>query len=129
MTDHERNLRLGAAFREIQATDAALFDRKQRDYGPGNIGDSWQAFGMASLLVRMNDKMQRLLNLSRTGAAPENESVLDSLSDLANYATIARMCIAGEWPMKEPEPEAQTEPPAGNFVLVDFDELMRGRGQ
>src|SRR5690606_18781747 len=94
-SEHEA---LGPAFRTIEVQVAALFDRKRRDYGPSNIGDSWEAFVLVAVLVRMNDKMQRLINLQKTGAAPENESVMDSLADLANYCTIARLCAGGQWP-------------------------------
>ena len=74
--------------------DVALFDRKQCDYGPANIAE----FGERGVLVRANDKLARLKHLRRTNAEPQNESVVDSWTDLSVYGVIARMCISGQWP-------------------------------
>ena len=77
----------------------AMLDRKQRDYGPGNIS----AFGSLGVLVRASDKVERLKNLHKTGRTnePENESVADSWRDLSNYGTIGLMCHLGLWPIVE----------------------------
>lgn len=47
------------------------------------------------LIVRMSDKMARISNLIKPGveAKVKDESVLDTLSDLANYSMILRMYI------------------------------------
>ena len=74
--------------------DIVTFDRKQHDYGSRNIGD----FGEAGVLVRANDKMARLKNLSGKAEAPTNESIEDSWKDLSVYGIIARLCRAGVWP-------------------------------
>jgi hypothetical protein len=92
------NKELFAAFDDIQRHDGETFRRKQEDYGPGNIANGWNNWGPQSLLIRMDDKMQRLINLIRGGGDPRNESVEDSLLDLANYATIMRLCMRGQWP-------------------------------
>lgn len=70
-----------------------LLDRKQKDYGPGNIS----AFGEAGVLVRVNDKMERLKNLGKGNKKPNNESIADNWSDLANYGIIGQLCHAGLW--------------------------------
>ncbi len=70
------------------------FCRKQRDYGRGNIAK----FGAAGVLVRLSDKVERMVNLSRRGDSPANESVADSWLDAATYGVIGMMCRAGEWP-------------------------------
>ena len=73
-----------------------LFDKKQSDYGPNNIGK----FGYNGVLVRMSDKFERLCTLSRSGREPAviNEPIEDTLRDIANYAIIAIMCRNGTWP-------------------------------
>lgn len=71
--------------------------KKNADYGPRNISDS-PGGPLNGLLVRMHDKMGRLRNLMQTGAEPENESVRDTLLDLANYALIGMLVIDGKWP-------------------------------
>ena len=70
---------------------------KQKDYGPYNIS---RAPGGAEngVLVRMNDKMERLKNLVYGGGEPLNEAIEDSLLDIANYAVICLMVRRGQWP-------------------------------
>lgn len=80
---------LNVALENIQ-----LLDRKQLDYGSRNISD----FGQIGVLVRCNDKVQRLTNLSKKGGKAANESVEDSWLDLANYAIIGYLVATGNWP-------------------------------
>jgi hypothetical protein len=71
---------------------------KQIDYGPGNINNA-PGGAINGILVRMNDKMERLKNLTyHTDGEPQNESIDDSLVDIANYAVIAMMVRRGSWP-------------------------------
>lgn len=76
--------------------NAKLFDRKQQDYGPRNIS----GFGTFGVVVRMNDKFERLKTLFGKGRRKRatNESIIDTLRDISNYATIALMVERGEWP-------------------------------
>ena len=81
-----------------------LFCIKQADYGPDNIGlgndlSIPQNINLAilGLAVRMNDKVQRLLHLTRDGAIPNNESIEDTLLDIGNYAIITLIVKKGEW--------------------------------
>ena len=71
-----------------------LFDKKQHDYGNANIA----AFGEKGVLVRANDKMARLINLSKEGEKANNESLDDSWRDLSIYGTIALVVRQGVWP-------------------------------
>jgi hypothetical protein len=81
-----------------------LMDKKQLDYGPGNIAK----FGEFGCVVRMNDKIERIANLAKSQAVsgtvvttmtpPQNEPLEDSYRDIANYALIALMVHKGEWP-------------------------------
>lgn len=76
-----------------------VLDSKQQDYGPRNIAD----FGAAGVLVRANDKIQRLRNLLERGAEAKHEAVADSWLDLANYGIIGFLCETGQWPEREAE--------------------------
>jgi hypothetical protein len=71
---------------------------KQRDYGPKNISLA-PGGPINGLLVRMNDKMQRLINLTYNNAGddPTNEAIRDSYADLANYCVIAMMVLDNKW--------------------------------
>lgn len=74
-----------------------LMESKQRDYGPRNISDA-PGGAMNGLIVRMNDKMQRLINLHYSDKEPSNESVEDTFMDIANYGIIGLMLLRGTWP-------------------------------
>lgn len=67
-------------------------DRKQQDYGSQNIA----RHGQYGVIVRCDDKTARLANLLNKDIA-QNESVLDSWLDLANYGIIGALVSLGEW--------------------------------
>lgn len=73
---------------------SVLFAKKQADYGPGNIAK----FGEVGLLVRMNDKFERLTNLFVNRKNANNEAIEDTLRDIANYAVIWLLVRQGKWP-------------------------------
>ena len=93
------------SFESITDKMFELFKKKQSDYGPTNIGmgnrvietDEDVERSMMGLVVRMNDKVQRLMNLVLDNKDPQNESVEDTLIDIANYAVMARLVIDREW--------------------------------
>lgn len=60
------------------------YECKNADYGD-SFGKSFTEFGLISAVVRMNDKMERIKQLSRGKGAKVEESIEDSLLDLANY--------------------------------------------
>lgn len=78
---------------------ADLISAKQYDYGKDNI----LGFGEQGLVVRLWDKINRLKNLIWNNQRPKNESVEDTLNDIAGYAIIGLMLRRGwfELPMKE----------------------------
>ncbi len=64
----------------------ALYERKNHDYGD-SFGKSFKEYGMAMPCIRLEDKLNRLKALTRTGNQQvSDESVDDTLMDLANYA-------------------------------------------
>ena len=68
---------------------ASLVEKKQADYGQGNI----LAFGADGILVRVSDKVERLKNLR--GKVISNEPVTDSWRDLAGYSILALLLEKG----------------------------------
>lgn len=91
-------------FRELQDTQYKLFCSKQQDYGSSNIaigGDMNNEkdvkFAMLGLAIRMNDKMQRLLNLVKEDKKPNNESLEDTLIDISTYALMTIIVNKGVW--------------------------------
>lgn len=67
--------------------------KKQRDYGHQNIA----RFGRQGLLIRTHDKIARLENLTKTARSYEaqNESITDTVLDIAGYSTIGVMWERG----------------------------------
>lgn len=68
----------------------ALHARKNKDYGNA-AHESYKEFGLISYVIRLNDKMKRLKSLTKPGVEQEvkNESIEDTLMDLAAYAIMA----------------------------------------
>ena len=64
---------------------AELLDQKRQDYGTENI----KKFGSYGVLVRVSDKVERLINLSKRNDTPNFESIEDSWRDIAGYAILA----------------------------------------
>jgi hypothetical protein len=83
--------------RNVVDVNVRLLLSKHRDYGPTNISRA-PGGALNGLRVRMHDKLARINHLIDNGASPENEALIDSFIDLANYATIAQLVIRGEWP-------------------------------
>ena len=52
---------------------------------------------LMGLWFKMNDKIQRLKQLVIHNQEPENESLMDSFMDLANYALIAQLVKKQVW--------------------------------
>ena len=65
------------------------YKAKNKDYGSSHL-DTYKQFGMVSYLVRMEDKMNRLISLTNNSSREiKDESMLDTLLDLANYCLLA----------------------------------------
>lgn len=91
-----------AEYEAITRQLITLFAAKSADYGPSAIG----GMGEIGIVVRLWDKMARLLNLLgfdvtkgriNPGAIPKNESIDDTLMDLASYAIIMLIYRRGKW--------------------------------
>ena len=69
-----------------------IFAKKRHDYGP-STEETFNKFGMVSMIVRMQDKLNRLYTLSKSNDSAVDESIEDTLLDLANYAVITLLEI------------------------------------
>lgn len=71
---------------EICKSLNSLYERKNHDYGD-SFAISFKEEGMAMVRIRLGDKFNRFKTLSR-GADQQikDESIKDTLLDLANYA-------------------------------------------
>lgn len=79
-------------FQEIQKESLELFRRKNADYG-----DAFAKYGVVGVLMRMEDKLQRFLNISNRGVVLVNdETIEDTLMDLHNYAAMALLLLRSD---------------------------------
>jgi len=67
--------------------------RKQRDYGHHNIA----RYGTTGLVIRVHDKISRLENLTKNKFVPKNESIADTVMDIAGYSAIGIMWMYGQF--------------------------------
>ncbi len=75
--------------RSIQDEARALFERKNADYG-----DAFATYGPVGVIMRMGDKIKRLVSISKREITLVNdESILDTLMDLHNYSAMAIMLL------------------------------------
>jgi len=92
-------------FKRLQLEQYELFCKKQMDYGPTNISmgtplatDSEKRLSLVGIIVRINDKVQRLLNLIvKNNREAQNEPSIDAFKDLACYGIIAQIVQNGKW--------------------------------
>ena len=69
----------------------ALYAKKNQDYGD-SFHRSFEKYGMVMPLIRLGDKMNRLESLALSGEQQvKDESMADTLNDIANYAIMTRM--------------------------------------
>ena len=81
MTDRIEQLK------HIHSDALELFKKKNADYG-----DAFAKFGIIGVLMRIEDKIQRALSISKSGVTlVDDEGLRDTLLDLHNYAAMALM--------------------------------------
>jgi hypothetical protein len=72
-------------FCHVQNSALRLFKKKNADYG-----DAFAKYGVIGVLVRLEDKMQRAITISKNKVTlVDDESLKDTLLDLHNYAAMA----------------------------------------
>lgn len=86
-----------AALEEIQKARMDLAERKSHDYG-GAV-DAIAVCGIEGLATRLFDKAARLLSLTRPGVESKvtDESIRDTLMDMANYSEYGVSLLDGTW--------------------------------
>lgn len=73
----------------IQKEAFELFTKKNADYG-----DAFAKYGVIGVLMRIEDKLQRSVSITKHGAhLIKDEGIRDTLLDLHNYAAMALMLL------------------------------------
>lgn len=81
-------------FKRIEEEMLLIYERKNHDYG-NSFGQSVAEHGPIAAIVRIGDKYNRVkqLLLTQQTAAVNDESAVDTLLDMANYAIMLAMEI------------------------------------
>lgn len=74
-----------AKFAKITESMLKIYELKNSDYG-NSFDETCNKFGITAAIVRMYDKLNRISTLSRKDPSVVDESIRDTLLDLANYA-------------------------------------------
>ena len=75
--------------KKIQNEALELFTKKNIDYG-----DAFAKYGVVGVLMRIEDKFQRSVSITKNGVNLINDEVIrDTLIDLHNYAAMALILI------------------------------------
>ena len=78
MTKYEKHLKICEKLNEI-------YVNKNHDYGD-SFGETFRKLGVVSAVTRITDKTNRLQSLCIKRQKISDESIRDTLMDLANYA-------------------------------------------
>lgn len=77
-------------FMSITHNMAKTYAAKNHDYG-NSFEQSLDKFGLVASVVRLGDKMNRIESLTKKEAQVKDESIKDTLLDMANYAIMTVM--------------------------------------
>lgn len=82
--------------REICNKLNTIYEQKNKAYG-NSFSDTFNDLGIISAVTRISDKFNRLKTLAKNEYIPQgDESISDTLLDMANYCIMTYMEINGE---------------------------------
>ena len=85
-------------FISVQKESLELFKRKNKDYG-----NAFANHGPIGVIIRMGDKINRLMSISQSGVNMiKTESLRDTLIDLHNYSAMAIMLMDSKEKLQHP---------------------------
>jgi len=79
-------------FTQIIMEMRETYEKKNADYG-NSFEETIDKCGLMVPAGRMYDKWKRFLTLLENASRVDDESIIDTLTDLANYAVMTRMYI------------------------------------
>jgi Nucleotide modification associated domain 1 len=82
-------------FREICREITDLYERKNHDYG-NSFSEQFKEYGLLSGVIRLDDKMKRLKQLMKHKAKVKDESIEDTVRDMAGYCIMILMELRKE---------------------------------
>lgn len=72
-----------------------IYKAKNHDYGD-SFGETYDKLGSISAVTRITDKVNRLQSLCTKEQQVKDESIKDTLKDLANYSIMTIIELEGE---------------------------------
>lgn len=72
-----------------------IYEAKNADYGD-SFGKGYKEYGLTMPCIRLEDKLMRLKQLSKSEAKVKDESIIDTLLDLANYSIMTVIELKGD---------------------------------
>lgn len=84
-------------FVDVTSSMCRLYEIKNKNYG-NSFSEQFKEYGLTSVCIRLEDKLRRLKSLNKQGkeANSDDESIRDTLIDIANYSVMAIMEIDNE---------------------------------
>ena len=79
-------------FNMLTGAMGSIYEAKNHDYG-NYFEKSCDEYGINAALVRIEDKLNRLKSLRDKDPKVTNESIKDTLIDMANYCIMTRMWV------------------------------------
>ena len=80
------------SFMDITTDMVKTYAAKNHDYG-NSFEESLDEFGLVASVVRLGDKMNRIKSLIKKEAQVKDESIKDTLLDLATYSIMTLMWL------------------------------------
>ena len=112
-------------FEQLCAGISALHARKAHDYGD-SFGKQWREFGILSAVIRMSDKLNRIRQLAQEAQQVDDESMIDTLLDLASYAIMSVIELENDQENEAQADGSQEEcvsaPKTGEWVHAEGEE-------
>lgn len=108
-------------FNDICAELSDLYARKNQDYGD-SFHKTFEEYGPMMAAIRLEDKLNRFKRLIKSEAAVKDESVADTLKDLANYAIMTLMELSRDEPKDDEsnkEEGAPQQDPSIRYNILD----------
>lgn len=72
-----------------------IYEQKNHDYG-NSFGETYKKLGIISAITRITDKHNRICALATKKQMVKDESIKDTLLDLANYCIMTVIEMEGE---------------------------------
>lgn len=90
LTEKENQMKVNA-FEDITIAMRNLYEKKNMDYSD-SFAKSFQEWGLPMACIRLDDKLNRLKSFAKKqDMQVTDETVIDTLTDLANYAIMTIM--------------------------------------